>query len=399
MRASVLTRSLLGFSCAVWIGGCGLDPLEVHGETDGGADAGGGAGGGVAGQGGDPGRGGAGGSFGGAGGDAGAGGGGGGAGGSIGGGGGSLGGAGGSMGGAGGVAGGGGAGGSVGGAGGTFEVGEGQECGGFRMAPVPICSKGLFCEMPAGSCNIADGVGKCARSEGACPDIFAPVCGCDGKTYENDCSRRASRAQLDHAGMCGGGMGGGVGAACGGIAARPCQAGLFCDPTPGQCGFADGGGSCQRPPIGCTKIFAPVCGCDGNTYGNDCLRQAAKAPKKADGACGSMRLQAGVWGGNGANLIVKDPVAGGSIELDCAHGTIDVPLDLTSDGSFKWKGTLVSEGGPRLPPPGGGVTRTAIFTGAVSGGVMKLQIILDNGGAQNTLVLTLGTQGMLHKCL
>jgi hypothetical protein len=297
----------------------------------------------------------------------------------------------------------GGAGGSIGGAGGaggTNEVGEGQECGGFRPGPAPVCQAGLFCEMPAGSCNLADGVGKCARVETVCPDIFAPVCGCDGKTYPSDCSRRGARAQLDHTGMCAVGGGGEVGAMCGGIAGLRCRSGLFCDPTAGQCGLADGGGTCQAVPIGCTKIFAPVCGCDGTTYGNDCLRQSAKAAKKSDGACekGTMRLMAGLWGGNGGNLVVKDPAVGGTIVLDCAHGTVDSPLDLNAGGSFKWPGTLILEGGPRRDPPPPGSVRPAIFSGVVSNGVMKLQITVD-GNTSGSLVLTLGTQGILHKCL
>lgn len=76
------------------------------------------------------------------------------------------------------------------------------------------------------------------------------------------------------------------GQACGGPTGVTCPAGQFCDLQPaGSCTTPDARGTCRSPPEVCPAIAAPVCGCDGVTYGNDCERQGAGVPLAHEGAC------------------------------------------------------------------------------------------------------------------
>jgi hypothetical protein len=70
---------------------------------------------------------------------------------------------------------------------------------------------------------------------------------------------------------------------------KACSGALFCDlPVPsseGGCGKRYLSGTCITRPPTCPVGGAPVCGCDGVTYQNDCLRQKADVPIASMGAC------------------------------------------------------------------------------------------------------------------
>ncbi|ACY14611.1 hypothetical protein [Haliangium ochraceum] len=63
---------------------------------------------------------------------------------------------------------------------------------------------------------------------------------------------------------------------CGGLEGVKCADGFYCDYPNNDCGANDVTGMCERVPTDCTpEIEGPLCGCDGESYADDC--DAAKA--------------------------------------------------------------------------------------------------------------------------
>ena len=88
---------------------------------------------------------------------------------------------------------------------GASAVGPGKTCDGLAHIQ---CDSGLFCQHPTGQCKVPDGSGKCVKIPEVCAMsklkklIVRPVCGCDGKTYGNDCQRQAAGVSLKSQGEC-----------------------------------------------------------------------------------------------------------------------------------------------------------------------------------------------------
>ena len=64
-----------------------------------------------------------------------------------------------------------------------------------------------------------------------------------------------------------------------------CPTGQFCQATAGCLLIVPGSGTCTLVPQVCLNNVREVCGCDGNTYRNDCKRRQARVSKAKDGKC------------------------------------------------------------------------------------------------------------------
>lgn len=129
--------------------------------------------------------------------------------------------------------------------------GRGRPCGGFSGAR---CTANEFCDFGRDTCGVTDEQGTCRARPFGCPDLFAPVCGCDGVVHSNECDANAAGVDVDANGSC------------------PTPAGQFacgsrtCDTAIEYCerGVSDIGGEpdtfvCKPLPSSCGAT--PSCGC------------------------------------------------------------------------------------------------------------------------------------------
>lgn len=239
--------------------------------------------------------------------------------------------------------------------------GNSQICGGLRSVG---CAKGQYCALPpTAQCGTGDQTGSCAPIPSTCGEIYAPVCGCDDRTYPNACSAAMAGVSVTHLAACESkpaclvngvtypdGTDGipapdgcnicSCAAAilkctlvhvcpapknCGARAGNTCNAAEYCAYVPGGlCGATDAEAVCKTRPSSCVAVSdtPPVCGCDGNTYSSDCVAAMAGTGVLQAGACPSAVSSCTVGGVTYPDGVGNIPAADGCNICSCTGGSL-----------------------------------------------------------------------------
>lgn len=151
----------------------------------------------------------------------------------------------------------------------------------YRECPPEKSCNGAAGECGAGYCKRATGactsVGKCAARPEGCDFLYAPVCGCDGKTQSNACVAGMAGVSIAYEGECK------TGTSCWSNA--ECAPTKYCQKADGTCDSTGPKGACAPRPTACPDKYDPVCGCDGKSYGNPCEASAVGVNVASKGAC------------------------------------------------------------------------------------------------------------------
>lgn len=133
-----------------------------------------------------------------------------------------------------------------------------------------------YCAKEPGDCA---GSGTCKAMPEMCPYFWAPVCGCDGKTYGNNCAASSAGTSVNYQGEC--------------ITPEKCLNNSDCEAVNTYCskevGNCEATGICQQQPDACDDLWDPVCGCDYVTYSNSCAAAQSGVSIIYKGECCTMK--------------------------------------------------------------------------------------------------------------
>lgn len=133
-----------------------------------------------------------------------------------------------------------------------------------------MCVTDEYCKLD--SCGAESGL--CETKPMICTYDYSPVCGCDSRTYGNACGAAGAGVNIDYVGEC-------LIEADSCSYNSDCGNGEFCEFD--SCAAETG--MCVVKPEVCTFEYAPVCGCNGETYANSCAAKSAGVSIGSNSEC------------------------------------------------------------------------------------------------------------------
>jgi len=142
------------------------------------------------------------------------------------------------------------------------------------------CDSDEFCSKE----RCSDEEGRCALRPRNCPDLEAPVCGCNGVNYFSDCLRQQQGIPSSSPGECVDGV------PCGGFIDRECPGSAACAylfRTAEACGISDASGACWVMPDSCPDFGIQTVwrACSGELCTTKCLAIESQALHYLDVDC------------------------------------------------------------------------------------------------------------------
>lgn len=110
----------------------------------------------------------------------------------------------------------------------------------------------------------------------------------------------------------------------------------------------------------------------------------------------TQRIASGVWGGPHISIDVGSRSA--RIEYDCAHGSIEGPLVVDTEGKFHLRGTFTPERGGPVRADDAAQGQPATYAGEIKGNTMTLTLKVSGSEDTETFTLEKGKVGKLVKC-
>jgi len=151
------------------------------------------------------------------------------------------------------------------------------------------CSSSEFCMLSDCRSNASGRCTKGGSKNISCDRSLDKVCGCDQRTYDNECLAKSYGMSIDSNNKCNNNIRdqGDLGSTC--TSNSDCNNGYYCKPLFGECSLRNRDGICTWIPRNkddCKDVpNDQVCACNGSTEKNECRAELISEGVRSYGSC------------------------------------------------------------------------------------------------------------------